>query len=271
MSLAGASHAGDKEQCAAAYSETQSLRDKGKLIQAREQARACSAAACAAFIVKDCAQWLAEIEAALPTVVFAAQGPSGADTTSVRVSIDGKVAAEALDGQAVALDPGPHKLRFETAGAEPIDLEVVARQGGKLRRVGVSFQTRAALAADPAAPAAPASSPGPWIVGGIGVAALIVGGVTGGLVLQKKSAFDATVHRCSVGGTQTDCTTAAGASARSAIDTLGPVTTVALVAGGAALAGAAIWLGVRGRGSTTARIGVAPAHAGASLRLEGAW
>lgn len=176
VSFAGAGHAGDKEDCAAAYDQTQTLRDKGKLIEARTQARVCSASTCAAFIVKDCIRWLSEIEASLPTVVFAAQDASGADTSSVRMSVDGQLTAEALDGKAVALDPGPHKLRFETAGADPIEQAVVVRQGEKDRRIAVSFQKKEDVAAPPAPvrPRPPASSGGvpiwAWVASSLGLA-----------------------------------------------------------------------------------------------------
>ncbi len=164
-------------------------------------------------------------------------------------------------GVPLPLDPGVHHLTVTASGRAAQPFEVTLTMG-KTETIEVAPGEKSGGGG---------ASPGPWIVGGVGAAALVVGAVTGGLVLQKKSAFDATVHMCAVGGKQTECTTAAGASARSAIDTLGPVTTVALVAGGAAVAGAAIWLGVRRRGSTTVRVGVAPAPAGASLRLEGAW
>lgn len=169
--LAGPIHAGDKEDCAAAYDQTQTAREKGKLVEARQKARACSASVCAAFIVKDCVQWLSEIEASLPTVVFAAHDASGADTLEVRVSVDGRVMAETLDGKAVALDPGPHKLRFETPGAGPIEQDVLIRQGEKDRPIAVSFQKPRAL---PVAAPSPMRSRGvpawAWVTGGLGVA-----------------------------------------------------------------------------------------------------
>src|SRR5262249_51209156 len=144
LSLAATAYAGNKEECAAAYYRTQTARDEGKLIEARNQARACSAATCAAFIVKDCGQWLSESEASLPTVVFAAQDASGADTSKVRVAVDGEVVAPALDGKVVALDPGSRKLVFSTAGSDPIEQRVVIVQGEKDRRIAVTFQKKEA-------------------------------------------------------------------------------------------------------------------------------
>jgi hypothetical protein len=120
----------------------------------------------------------------------------------------------------------------------------------------------------PVAPSGGGSSPGPWIVGGIGLAALAAGGVTGGLVLSKKSTFDASVHECSLGKT---CVTPEGDSARSAVNTLGPVTTASLIIGGVGIAAAGLWLGLRTSGKSSASFGVGPVAGGAAWRVEGSW
>jgi len=46
-----------------------------------------------------------------------AEDTTGADTLAVRVTIDGQLLAETLDGKAVPIDPGEHVVRFELAGA----------------------------------------------------------------------------------------------------------------------------------------------------------
>ncbi len=116
-----------------------------------------------------------------------------------------------------------------------------------------------------APPATPSVSPGPWIVGGIGVASLLVGAVTGGLVLRDKSANDA---GCSpVTKTCTPDAKQAGDAGRS----LGPVTTATLIVGVAGVAGGALWLGLRKSGQASTGIGVGPVVGGAALRMEGSW
>jgi hypothetical protein len=212
---------------------------------------------------------LAAIAPRIAYVVVTAQGgPAPKDLTLL--CDDTPVGGAANLGSPIPVEAGMHRITLRVPGRSDV-----------VKTVAVSSGASAPVALELGAPAAPDgpdarsgggdASPGPWIVGGVGVAALVVGAVTGGVVVQKKSAYDATRHPCSIGGEEVECTTAAGASARSAIDALGPATTVALVVGGAAVAGAAIWLGVRARGSTAARVGVAPMPAGASIRLEGAW
>ncbi len=63
-----------KAQCATAFDQVQTLREKGALTQAREQAIECARATCGPAIAKECGGWLDEISRALPSVVLAATG-----------------------------------------------------------------------------------------------------------------------------------------------------------------------------------------------------
>jgi hypothetical protein len=187
-----AARADAKQECASAYEETQKLREKGQLTEAKQRAVRCSAASCSVYVVKDCTQWLAEIEASLPSVVFTAEDAGGADTAAARVAVDGRVVAERLDGKAVALDPGEHVVRFELVGAEAIEQRVLIRQGEKNRRIAASFKKAPAppppppvtpvAVREPAAPLPPAPAPRAggvptwaWVTGGVGVVLLGVG------------------------------------------------------------------------------------------------
>ncbi|HEY4121779.1 MAG TPA: hypothetical protein VGM56_28125 [Byssovorax sp.] len=228
--------ADDKAECSSAYAETQSLRRAGKLVDAHARVVLCMRDACAAFIRSDCVKWFGEIEAAQPTVVLDVKDARGNDASGVRVTLDGRPWIDGLDGKARALDPGPHTLRFEMAGARAVEQTLEAREGDKGRRVGVTFGAvdgEFTVARD-----RPSRSPAPWILGGVGVAALVAGGVMGGVVVGAKSTLDAHCH----GST---CDSQDGVDAASTIHALGPATTIALVAGGAAVAGAAVWLAVR--------------------------
>ena len=161
LSSGGEAHAEAKQECNAAYEQSQTLREKGKLIDARKQAVACSASTCSAYVVKECAQWLAEIDASLPTVVFTAQDPSGSDTLAVRVSVDGRIVGEKLDGKAVPIDPGEHVIRFELAGAEAVEQRVLVRQGQKNRNVAAAFKGKPADPSSAGTPVALGKPPYP--------------------------------------------------------------------------------------------------------------
>jgi hypothetical protein len=211
---AAAAHADPKQDCADAYEATQSLRDRDHLLDARKQALACTASACSVYITRDCAQWLAEIDAILPTVVFTGQDPAGAEIRSVRVTVDGQAAAEQLDGKAIALDPGDHVVRFETAGSDPIEQKVTLRKGEKDRKLSASFKK--ALPAKPIAPPpavspatplllpTPDATPRPapssggvpiwaWVSGGAGVVAL---GISVGLDVHAANLHSEVVKMC---------------------------------------------------------------------------
>ena len=117
-------YADDKQLCVSAYEETQSLRKEGQLRKARERVLTCVQESCPAVVRKDCAQWLPEIEASIPTIVFEVRGPSGGETSDVRVFFDGQLLAERLDGKAIAVEPGEHTFRYEligASGAKPIE------------------------------------------------------------------------------------------------------------------------------------------------------
>lgn len=105
-------------------------------------------------------------------------------------------------------------------------------------------------------------------MGGVGLAALIVGGVAGGLTEAKKSAVSSA--RC-VDGPPPTCPTQAGIDAANAGRTLGRVTTASLIAGAAGVAAGAVWLGVQKGTRSTARVGAGPLVGGAALRFEGSW
>ena len=130
---------GNKQACITAADEAQRLRDEHKLVKAREQMVACARDVCPGPIRKDCAKWLTDVEASLSTVTLAARDSRGRDFVDVRVSIDGMLFTEKLDGAALFVDPGPHTFRFEIVGKPPIDERVIVREGERNRAVTVIF------------------------------------------------------------------------------------------------------------------------------------
>jgi hypothetical protein len=140
LTLSAASPAGaDKKACAAAYVEAQQLKKDGSFKAAREQLIICSKSECLAAARKDCVAWLDEVNSSMPSLVIAAKGKDGKDTFDVRVTENDQVIAEKLSVNAIELDPGTHKLRFEHAGAPAIEREVVLRQGQKNQAIELSF------------------------------------------------------------------------------------------------------------------------------------
>lgn len=183
---AGASSAANKKECANAYVEAQKLKKEGAFRKAREQLIVCSKQECLPAARKDCLAWLDEVNASIPSIVVEAKDPQGKDTFDVKLSVDGEVVADKLGVSAIELDPGTHQLRFEYAGADPIEQEVVLRQGQKNKVLQVSFASAAAgeeappVAAEaevePDIPPPQPQTEGPpvvaYVLGGVGVVAL---------------------------------------------------------------------------------------------------
>ncbi|WP_437961244.1 hypothetical protein WME76_17480 [Sorangium sp. So ce119] len=161
LALVGASvHAApSKRACAAAYERAQGLRRDGKLLEAREALITCSQPTCPAAAVADCGPWLAEVEQSLPSVVIAAKDADGRERLDVRVLVDGRLLAAALDGKALPVDPGPRTFRFEPATGPAVEERLLIREGEKNRAITVTLGAPAASA--PAAPRPPASPAAP--------------------------------------------------------------------------------------------------------------
>jgi hypothetical protein len=163
----------EKRACFRAVDEAQRLHIAHKLVEARDQFLVCARPVCPALFRSDCVRWLAEVEAALPSVVLGAKDAQGQDLIDVHVSMDGRRVTDRLEGTSIAVDPGPHVFRFEWEAHGAVERQAVIREGEKDRLVSASF---------PVAPLVPvpreavtsrgASSipAGAWILGGLGVA-----------------------------------------------------------------------------------------------------
>ena len=201
--IGGTALAQTKEECVAAYDQTQSLRRDGQLRKARERVLACAQDACPAVVKKDCAQWLPEIEASIPTVVFEARDASGADTSDVRVLFDGAPLKDRLDGKAVPVDPGQHTFRYELtggAGANPIEEKIVIREGDKNRKLAISFGggggTSGTVTGDTAGETGGDDGGGKipvaaWVLGGVGIVGIGLFATFGIMGLNQKSDAEA--------------------------------------------------------------------------------
>jgi hypothetical protein len=220
---ASSTRADDKTTCTNAYVNGQTRRGEHKLIAARDELRTCARRECSSFmsgqLVKDCADWLTQVEASLPSVVLSAKDSSGAQVTDVTVSIDGSVIATKLDGRAIDVDPGSHIFAFEAPNAKRVAATAVVREGAKDQLIEVVVErTAPALATKPErSNSSPQDAPplnvgadvaadhrgawpqpgetktvrsvSPWTYAalGIGAAGIAAGSVLGVLALQTKS------------------------------------------------------------------------------------
>jgi hypothetical protein len=199
VALPRTARADDKQICVAASEKGQQLRSSGKLVDAREQFNLCGRTECPKLIQQDCTQWMSEVLASLPSVVPGAKDRKGRDIVDARLTIDGKVATETLDGKPIVVDPGVHTFVFETKGAgaaPPVKEQVVVKPGEKNRIVSVTIATGddgaapvAALAPERPADGSKSSPPiAAYVVGGLGIVALGAAGVMG--LLANSDAHD---------------------------------------------------------------------------------
>jgi hypothetical protein len=179
-------------------------RDKGLLREARGHFISCAADSCPKALRVDCSRWLDELEATLPSIVAGSREEGGIDLFDVKVYVDGVPAVEPSEGKAIALDPGPHVVRFERAGSEPVEIKIMLRAGEHNRPVLATFAKKAS--APPPKPSGepwrPKSEPekgkGPpalaWIFGGIGIVGI---GAFTGLAISGSSEKDRLRGVCS--------------------------------------------------------------------------
>ena len=270
--VATAAFADDKAACLDAASKGQRFRDTHKLVEAREQFRICAAAQCPGVVQSDCANWLADVDKTLPSVVLTAKNRAGADLAEVKVSVDGQPLVSKLDGQAVTMNAGTHTFHFEGADGTVLDQQVLVKEGEKNQAVA------AVLGAAPA-PAPPSlqgaeslpSSGGRsrpwktvgWVLGGAGVVGLGVGTAFGIVAIGDKHAAHCNVNNlCDPG-------TVSGIKSAALVSDVGWIAGGALLAWGAAL----VLLAPRERHEPAAGVRLAPVVTarGGELVAGGSW
>ncbi len=253
-------------ECAAASEDALSLRKQEKLKDAKDRLLVCSASSCPAEVRDECAHRMTDLTAAQPTVVFDVKDAQGGDLSAVRVSLDGAQILDHLGGGAVTVDPGEHTFRFEASG-QTIEKKFVIREAEKGRTISIAFGGGTPAAAPVPAPAAtpasaaastpaapppadqPAATPpaadsaSSWngqktaaiVVGGVGIVGIGVGAVFGA---QAFSNWSTAKNDCN---TQGFCGSGTAAdSAKSSAQSAATISTIAFVAGGAAVVGGAI-------------------------------
>ncbi|MEY4509467.1 MAG: hypothetical protein RLZZ450_1589 [Pseudomonadota bacterium] len=134
LGVAGAEVArADADACINAHERAQVDRLEGRYLTARDKLLVCAQRECPRLVSTDCTTWLAELDATLPTVVFAVSDDTGRDLLEARVIVNGRLIANHVDGHAQPLDPGVYKVRFEADGYAPDEQTLSVRDGEKSR------------------------------------------------------------------------------------------------------------------------------------------
>jgi hypothetical protein len=267
--------------CLAASDASLRLGNEHKLRAERAQLLVCAAPSCPEDIRKECLSHVDEVNAEIPTVIFAAKDAAGADLSAVKVMMDGEVLAERLEGSALSIDPGTHTFTFERAGQASVTKEFTIQQAQKDRRELITFAvpgaaTATALQPSPAAPSPMETGQGGQrdqglgtrrilaiVAGGVGVVGLGVGTAFGVVAMSKKSTAQGICP-------MTMCATAVGVSDWNSASSAGTLSTVGFVIGGVGIAGAAVLWFTAPKSSPRApstQVGFGPG----SFQLKGTW
>jgi hypothetical protein len=149
------------DRCVDAAEKAQFARLHGKLVEARDELLACARAECPALVRRDCTDWFSSVDRAMPTVVVSARDETGADLSAVRVVVDDVVVTRALDGHALAIDPGRHVLRVECDDHTSYVVTIVVVESEKDRRVDAVLPRVGVVAVPSASTSVPAIVPAP--------------------------------------------------------------------------------------------------------------
>jgi hypothetical protein len=263
------------------------LQNEHRLREAREQLLLCAAQACPKEVREECDRVMVEVNAAIPTIVFEVRDASGSDLTNVRVSMDGKLLVERLDGAAISIDPGEHVFVFEAPGAARVEKRFVIRESEKARRERVSIgeSTAPAAGATPASPPADkpdARAPAPMAAdgertsaapedggkGALGTIGLVAAGAgVLGLGLGAVFGLQASSKQSQANCPDNVCTSESSLSTLHDAKSAGNLSTAFFVTGGVLLAGGVTLWALAPRTQVTGQV----TGESAGLGLEGVW
>jgi len=164
-----------KHDCVETSESAQQLRLDGKLVEAQTKLVECSSSACPEAVRADCARWLGEVNAVMPTVVLVAHDGAGEDIGDVTVTMDGQPFSSKLDGKAAPVAPGDHVFRFARPGAIVVEKKVIVHEGEKARKIEVTLGAADAATTSPEEPKKTGPGVLPWIIVGVGAVAVVSG------------------------------------------------------------------------------------------------
>jgi hypothetical protein len=193
-SIPSSAFGGEKDVCVDASVQGQRARVAGQLTKALERFAVCAREVCPQVVRQDCAGWQDEVGKSLPTVSVGFRDPEGHDILDVKISVDGKVVTEHLDGKSFPVDPGTHVFRANDGVHPPVEERVLVKEGEKARAINLRLPSTATsgTSSTPTAEPKVADESGggrsaiPFVLMGVGA---VGAGVGLGLHFAGKGAF----------------------------------------------------------------------------------
>jgi hypothetical protein len=127
--------------CLADHVQGQEHRHGGKLLESRAAFKRCSARQCPKQVIRDCMEWLGELQRQVPSVSFRVTS-DGVSREDARVFIDDDPVLDRKRGKAVDVNPGTHRVRVVLPPFEPYETALVVNEGDQFRVLDIEF-TRA--------------------------------------------------------------------------------------------------------------------------------
>jgi hypothetical protein len=138
----------------------------GKLLDARTALVACSEQ-CEGAVRDECTRRASDVLERTPTILVQATDRQGTEITDVAVAIDGAIVAQELDGKAIAVDPGAHRIVLNRRGVS-VNGSVVVEE--RVKAKALHFVIRSASDLDGPARDLRGHTVWPWAIVGLGAA-----------------------------------------------------------------------------------------------------
>ena len=208
---------------------------------------------------QECAKWLADVEAELPSAIFRVRDRSGALIAGASIAVDGGP-LRAPSEAAAPLDPGEHFVRVEARGFVGRTETIVLRSGERDRSIDLTLTPEAPPIAAPSPPPRAVASVRPawpgWAMGVLGVVGLASFGYFG---LSGVSRYDEL---------KTTCAPRCPRDRTTAVERRFLVADVSLGVSALALAGATYWFLTQPAGDASVGVRVGVSREGARAVVE---
>ncbi len=124
-------------ECIDAHIAGQEARLANQLLEAHSALQSCASEYCPQLVRDDCMRLANLVSGETPTIILVSDRP--ADSSAVRVTVDGVAIEKPSFGIPTAFNPGTHQVVFVAEGYQPVETTVTLVAGGAPIRLEVSL------------------------------------------------------------------------------------------------------------------------------------